>query len=37
MGNISKLGYLIRFVRHAIWAVSLLFPVPAVTFNSEKS
>jgi hypothetical protein len=36
MEEMSKLGWLIRLVEDAIWADSLLFPIPAVTFNFQN-
>jgi hypothetical protein len=34
IGEMSKLGWLIGLVKHAIWADSL-FSIPAVTFNFQ--
>jgi hypothetical protein len=36
MGKMFRLGWLIGLVEHAIWADSLLLPIPAVTFNFQN-
>jgi hypothetical protein len=36
IGEMSKLGWLIGLVKHAIWADFLVFPIPAVTFNFQN-
>jgi hypothetical protein len=36
VGDISEQGWLIGFAKHAMWADSLLFPRPSVTFSFEN-
>jgi hypothetical protein len=36
MGEMSKLGWLIGLVKHAIWADSLYIPIPDLTLNFEN-
>jgi hypothetical protein len=37
MEELSKLGWLIRLVKHSIWSNSMhIFPAPAVIFNFQN-